>query len=178
MEDRQTANVGPEMLRIPRNSHEGLGDRLKEEGIEGTRILEGEPIEDVRQGKDDMEVGHIEELTLSGRQPGRLGRALTLGTVPIPTRIVAALEVAAVVTLGRVASKRRGPAQGDSAEHAVLLGGRAVPVSREIGGPILLDDVGHFERRAGHSSVSNTWATSGCSKGLGVACRVLLATCR
>src|SRR5467141_838184 len=72
MEDRQKANVSTEMHGIPRNSYEGLGDCLEEEGIEETGVLEGKPMERVGEGKDDMEVGHLEELSLSGGEPGSL----------------------------------------------------------------------------------------------------------
>ncbi len=88
VEDRQKANVGPEMLRIPRDGDEGLGDRLEEEGIEEAGVVEGEAIERVGQGKDHMEVRHREEFALPRSQPGGLGRALTLGTVPIPTGVI------------------------------------------------------------------------------------------
>lgn len=73
MKDRQKTNVGSEMRGIPRNGHEGLCDRLEEEGIEGTGVLKGEPMERVGQGKDDMKVGHIEDLAFPGGQPGSLG---------------------------------------------------------------------------------------------------------
>jgi hypothetical protein len=117
-------------------------------------VLEGERMQGVGERKDHVEVGHIEELALSGCKPGSLRHPLTLGAVAIPTGVVAALAVAAVVTLGRVAPQHRGPAKGDGPEHALLLRRDPVPVPSEIGGPILLDDISDFEWGTGHSKVS------------------------
>ena len=71
-----------------------------------------------------------------------------------------------------MAAKRRGPAQREGTEHALLRRRGDVAVSRQIGRAILPYDIRHFEGGASHRSVSSTRATSGCSKGLGVACSV------
>jgi hypothetical protein len=160
MEDRQKANVSAEMHGISRNGQQGVGHGLEEEGIQGTGVLEGEPMERVGQGKDNMEIGHLEELTLPGRQLGRLRRPLTRGTVPIAAGIVTDFCMAAVVTRHGVAPKERGPACPQRPEHAMLFCGHPVAIARQRGGPILLDDIGDFEPRAGHSKVSNTLAIS------------------
>jgi len=156
MKNREKANVSAEMHGIPRNRHEGVGNRLEEERIEGAGVLEGERMQGVGERKDHVEVGHLEELALSGCKPGSLRYPLTRGTVAIPTGVVAALAVAAVVTLGRVTPQRRGPAEGDGPEHALLLGRGPVPVPGERGCAILLDDIGDFEWGASHSKVSST----------------------
>jgi hypothetical protein len=160
MEDGQKANVGPEMRGILRNGYEGLGDRLDQEGIEEAGVLEGEPIEHVGQGKDDMEVRHCKEFTLPGRQPSGLCHPLALGTMPIAARVITDLLMPAGIALALMASQGRGAALGEGAEHALLRRRRALPVPREIGCPILLDDVGDFEWGAGHRNVSSTRAMS------------------
>jgi hypothetical protein len=145
MKDREKANVSAEMHRIARNGQQGVGHSLEEEGIQRTGVVEGQRMERVGQGKDDREGGHLEELPLSGCEPGSLRHPLTRGTVAIPTRVVAALAVAAVVTLGRVAPQHRGPAQGDGPEHTLLRRRGPVPVSCERGCPILPNDIGDFK---------------------------------
>jgi hypothetical protein len=73
MQDREKANVSAEMHRISRNGQQGVGHSLEEEGIQRTGVLEGQRMERVGQGKDDMKVGHIEDLAFPGGQPGSLG---------------------------------------------------------------------------------------------------------
>jgi len=57
VEHRETADLRPEMLRVPGDVLEGLGDRAKEQAIEVARVLERQGGEVMREGKDDMHVG-------------------------------------------------------------------------------------------------------------------------
>jgi hypothetical protein len=93
------------VLGITGDRLERLGDRLKQQGIHLTRILQGEGTELRRQGKDHMTVGNDQQLLLSGSQPRSLGTPLALRTVPIAARIIADLLVATAITLGFVATE-------------------------------------------------------------------------
>jgi hypothetical protein len=126
------------------------------------------------QRQDDMDVGPVQHLTLPSGEPGRLGSPLALGAVPLATGVRADLLVPTVVTLRRVSSKGRRPANGDGPEGAVLLWRQGGTIARELGGAILLDHVSHFEWRAGHTSVSRGKV----SRGLTVACRACGVTWR
>jgi hypothetical protein len=123
MEHRQAADVRPEMLRVPGDILERLRHGPKEQAIEHTRVVEAQGTEEMRQRKDDMDVGHVKHLTLPSGEPGRLGGPLALGAVAIATGVIADLFVATLVTLRRVPPKGCSPADGDGPEGAVLLGG-------------------------------------------------------
>ena len=115
-----------------------------------------------------MTVGHLQELPLTGREPGRLGAPLALGAVPIPAGIIADLLVATVITLGFVAPEDRRAALRDGLEHPALSRRRHRAIAGEVGIPILADHIGDFQRRAGHGWPSWAGASGKVSRGLGM----------
>ena len=166
------------MFGITGNGLQGLRHGLKEHSIDYTRILEGEGTELGRKSKDDVAVGDVEELTLTGSKPSGLGTALAFGAVPIPAGIIADLLVTAVVTLGFVAAEDRRAALRDGLEHPALRRRGHRPITGQIRRPLLLDDVGYFQMRAGHG-----WGAAGAgggnnSSGLVMVPRACGLTCR
>jgi len=174
MEHREKADLRAQMAWIAGHGQEGLGHGLKEQGIEHPRVLECEGTEGMGEGKHRMDIGHVEELRLAGREPGRLCPTWTLGAVPIPTGVVGDLHVPTLLTLSRVPSEGRGPADRDRPESTVLFRGYGSAIARQISGAILAHHVGHFESRARHRGVSRGNA----SRGLGVAWRTWGVTWR
>jgi hypothetical protein len=138
------------MLGITGNGLEGLGHRLKQQGIDYTRMLQGEGTARGGESKDEMTVGHVEELAFAGRQPGRLGAPLALWAVPIATGVIADLLVATVITLGFVPAESCGAALGDGLEGPPLRRRGHGAIAGQIVRPMLTDHIGDFKRWAGH----------------------------
>src|SRR5215471_21698507 len=120
MQDAEKPDLRAQMLGIMRNGLEGLGHGLKQQGIDYTRILQCQRTELGREGKDDMAVGHRQDLPLPRRQPGSLGTPLALGAVPIPTGIIAHLLMATMIAPGFVASEDCCAALSDGLKHPAL----------------------------------------------------------
>ena len=78
-EHREATDLGPEMLRVPRDVLEGLHHGAKEQAIEWAGVLQRQGPQVMRQGEDDVHVGRLEHLALPGRQPRSLGRTVTFG---------------------------------------------------------------------------------------------------
>src|SRR5262249_60646360 len=115
VQHREAPDLRPEMLRVPSDVLERLGDRAKEQAIEGAWILEGQGPQSVRQGKDDVDVGGREQLGLPGPEPRRLGGAMAFGTATVPARVVRLSLVPTMVALGDMAAESGGPTQRDGA---------------------------------------------------------------
>jgi len=123
MQHREKPDVCAQVVRIACHSQEGLGNGLKEEGIHHPRVSEREWAEEMREGKDHMDVRDVEQFCVTGREPGGLCPAWTLGAMPIATGVVGDLQVSTLLTLRRVPSQGGGPADRDRPEGAVLLRG-------------------------------------------------------
>ena len=123
MQHGEESDLRPQMVRIACHGEEGLGHRLKEEGIHPPRVLEREGTEGMRESKHHMDVGHVKQLSFASRKPGRLRPTWTLGTMPIATGVIGDLQVATLVTLRRMSPKGRSAADRDRPEGAVLLRG-------------------------------------------------------
>src|SRR5262245_54068777 len=108
------------MLGITSDRLKRLGDRLKQQGIYRTRILQGERAELCRQGKNHMTVGNGQQLLLAGGQPRDLRTPLALRTVTITARIIADLLVVTAITLGFVTTEDRRAALRDGLEYPPL----------------------------------------------------------
>src|SRR5262249_2555564 len=145
VQERQKAKMGPEMPGVLSNRQEGLCDRVKEEGVEALWVPQGQGIQRIGEGKHHVEIGDVEYLPLPVCEPGSLGRALTLRTMPVAAGVIATLQVPTVVTSGCMPSQRRGPAQCEGTEHTLLRRRGDVPVTRQIGRAILPYDICHFE---------------------------------
>ena len=57
MQHREKPAVRAQMVRIAGYGQQGLGHRLKEEGIQHPRVVEREWAEEMREGKHHMDVG-------------------------------------------------------------------------------------------------------------------------
>ena len=87
----------------------------------------------------------------------------------IAAGVVADLFMPALVALGFMAAQRGRAALAERLEDAALRRGGDSPITGQIGGPILSDDVGHFYRRAGHGWSSHVVGRGNVSSGLEIA---------
>jgi hypothetical protein len=151
VEHGQAAALRPEMLGVPGDGLERLGDRAKEEAREAARVLQRPRPKVVRQGKEAMRVGRLEECALPGREPGGLGGAMACGATAVPARGVRLPRVAPVMARGNGPSEGGGPARGDGPQGAVLLAREGGPRAGQQGGTM----------SAHHSGACEWWATQG-----------------
>jgi hypothetical protein len=107
MQEGDAADPGPEMLRIPRDRQESFGSGTKQHSVDGTAVLECQWRQLVREGEYDVEVLHVENLLLTGLEPGGTRRALTLRAMPVTARVVNAYDVPASVAPFGVTTEHR-----------------------------------------------------------------------
>ena len=159
VEDGQAPNLRAQMLGVPGDVLERLGDRAKEQPIEQTRVLERQRPEVVWQGKDDMDVGRVEHLALPGCKPRGLGGAMAFGAATVPARVVCLFFVPTVVALGDMPPEGGSAAQGDGPQGPVLLAREGVPIAGQKGGAMLAHHIGDFKLRAtcGLSQIMGSW---------------------
>jgi hypothetical protein len=113
VEDGEATDLGPKMRRVLGNILEGLRDGAKEQAIEVAGVLQRQGTQVVRQGKDHMRVGRLEELPLPGGEPGSLSSTVTCGAAAVAARVGGLDLVSTVVTLRDMSAEGSGPAHGD-----------------------------------------------------------------
>jgi hypothetical protein len=178
LQDAKKADLGASVLGITGNRLQRLGHGLKEQTIHQTRMLQGEGTELGGKGKDDMTVGHLQELTRASRKPGRLSAPLALGAVPIAAGVVADCLVATAIALGCVAPQAGGAARRDGLEDPPLRRRGYGAIAGQIVRPILADHLGDFKVGAGPGCLSWRGSQGKVSSGLGIAVSAWGVTCR
>jgi len=99
----------------------------------------------MRQGEDDVAVGHREQLLGLGRKPPVARRGLALGTTARTTRVIGDDLLLAGIALLEVSAESGRAACADVAEYTALLGGQFTsPPSHELLF-VLTKDIGDFE---------------------------------
>src|ERR1700754_1518512 len=101
-------------------------------------------IQCMRQSKDDMEIGHGEQVLLTPREPAQARLCLTLRAVPVAAGVIRdGLEIASRAGI-QMPSERRRAASGDGPQHAQLL--VAKPGTVLFSKVVTLDakDIGHL----------------------------------
>jgi hypothetical protein len=97
-----------------------------------------------------MVIAHREEFVLTRRKPLVARMCQTLGTVPIPTRVVRDGAMATAVTAIEMTALRSRATAREGAEHAVVLRRQLGPVCLDKAIAVLSDDVGHLEGWPAH----------------------------
>jgi hypothetical protein len=100
-------------------------------------MLQHQGLQSVRQGKDHVDLGRVEDLARPGREPRGVGGAMTLRTAAVAARVVGLDLVATVVTLGDVAAQGSRATQRDSAQGAVWRARQGGAIAVKEGGAIL-----------------------------------------
>jgi len=134
MEDDDEADLGAQMPGVGGNGLECLGRRLEQDGVDLGLVLEGDLGEACRQGEDDMEIGHWQQLGLPLGQPFGPRQPLALGTMPVAARVVGDAAIGAGVTGLDMTAERRRATGFDRRHHAAL----DAPHLRAMGTPVRL----------------------------------------
>ena len=83
MEDAEESDIGSEMLGIASQFEHRRGAGAVEQVVEQSLVLENKSRQLVRQGEDDVEIGHGQQFSRPRRQPFCARVPLALRTVPI-----------------------------------------------------------------------------------------------
>ncbi len=120
--------------------------RFEEQPIHQLAVAQGQGAELVRQGEDDMEVRHGQQVGLAAGQPGRSLDPTALRAASVAAGMIVVSDLAAVIAPGDV------PAQGGGAAHRQVLEGvshvRALGPAPEERGPVLPEDLTEGQRRS------------------------------
>src|SRR4029434_3238487 len=109
VENAEDADLCAEVARVVGDLTQRGRTRLKEPGAQLGSIAIAEPQHSMRQLEDDMDVGHVEELALTGGEPSGARLRLTLRTVPIATRVIREGPMSAGPALIDMAAERGRP---------------------------------------------------------------------
>jgi len=136
--------VSPEPAWVPPEGVQRVPGGLEQESIEDPRVPLRQGIEGVGQGKHTVEIRDGQKVGQARFDPPRLGQRLTLGAMPIATRMVPGLIRAAVVALQQVPTEGGSPALLDRAHHPELLPSQRMRGAIQVS--IGTENVGDFQR--------------------------------
>jgi hypothetical protein len=142
VQEREAADVGPEMLGISGDGQKGFRRGTKQHPVDGAAILESQWSQLVREGENDVEVLDVENLLLTGLKPRGTCSALTLRAMPVTAGVVDADDVTTLVALLRAAAENRRPALYKVGQDTTLLPRGAVALQKSR--TVLANDIGHF----------------------------------
>ena len=152
VQNAEESDPGSEMPGVGCDFKHGLSGRPEEQIVKQPRMSLTEWVQRMRQSKDDMEVGHGEQVLLTPRKPALARLGLTLRAVPVAARIIRdGLEIAPRAGV-QMASERSRSTHGDGPQHAQLL--VAQPGTVLFSKAVTLDakDVVHLHGRPTHLS--------------------------
>ena len=133
MEHDEAADLRPERRGVSGDILERLGNSATEQPIQGAGVLQRQGTQGVRQGKDHMGVGRLEDLLLPGSQPRGLRGAMAFGAAAVPAGIIRLDFVATVVALRNMPPEGGGPAHGDGPQGPMLRAREGGPIALEKG---------------------------------------------
>lgn len=113
VQNREDSQVSPEVLGIGRDLEQRLGGAVEQQIIEHLGVAQSQNVELLRQGEDDVKVGHRQQFVAPPLEPAFLLQVLTLRTVTVAAGVVDRLFRAALLTAVQVSSQNRGAAVFD-----------------------------------------------------------------
>src|SRR3954447_23626496 len=78
----------PRRRGLAASTCQGLRGGVEQDGVDGGLVLEGDGCERLRNGEDDVEVGHGQQLALTGGEPACPRRSLALRAMAIAAGVV------------------------------------------------------------------------------------------
>src|SRR6266581_3666466 len=105
----------------------------------------------MRHGEHDMEIAGSQKFALAGRQPAFAGLRLTLGAVPISTRVVRDGLISATLASVAMPAEGSGAAALNGSESFELLKVKARPIPIQEVITMRAQNVGHLGGGPSHS---------------------------
>src|SRR6516162_1072990 len=134
VQDRNDANLGSQVLRIRCDFQQRLCAGGVQQIVKQARVLQSQHIQLVRYREDNVEVAGAKKFAFSSRQPALASLCLTLGAVPVSTRVVrddlitAALASIAMPAEGSGATALNGP----KSFELLKIKARSIPLQEAI----------------------------------------------
>ena len=144
------ADPGAEVPGIGGDGRQGLGRRLEQQAVDRPLVPVRDPGDLCRQGEDDVEILHRQQVLRPRRHPVPRRRSLTLRAVPVLAGVVGDVPVAALRARRHMPAERLRPA-GLDRRHDLELGEADVPgMGPPPRGAMLTEDVGQLQPGPGH----------------------------
>jgi hypothetical protein len=150
VQHRGDSDPCPEMLGIGGDRQQRFGRCLEQQVIEHCLVVIRDVGDRGRQGEDEVEVGHGQEIGFALRQPVRRGGSLAFGAVAVAAGVVGDLGVAAVLTSRDMATESRGAAALDRRHHLELAEAHVTGVGGTPRSPVVAEDVRDLQPGAAH----------------------------
>ena len=148
VEHRGHADLGAEMLGIGGDGGERLGRGAEQDRIDGGLVLEGDRADRRRQGEDDVEVRHRQQLGLPGREPLQPRQPLTLRAMAVAAGVVGDARRATIIALLDMTAERRRPACRDGAHDASLDAAEMTGMRLSKRFAVAAEDIRHLQSRS------------------------------
>jgi hypothetical protein len=132
VQDRDDAGLGSEVMRVASELAQRVGRGAEQRGVDESGTPECQRVQPVRQGEDDVDVVHGEELRGLGLEPALLGEGLALRAVAVAARAPDRALLTAIDAGLAEAPERRGAAAFDGPQGGELFAGEPPGVAKSI----------------------------------------------
>src|SRR5438552_3346527 len=150
LEHGSGTNAGAQVLAIRSDGEQRLGCRAEQQVVSYRLFLVGDWGDLGRQGEDYMEIADRQQISLARGKPVPCGRALTLGTMAVATRVVGDPAVAAILAALDMAAESSRAATLDRRHHLELAKAHMPAIGLAPGGAMAMEDVCDLQPRATH----------------------------
>lgn len=145
MDNGDHPGLGTEMLRVGADETDRLGCRLEQDVVDHRLVLQRDGGYGRRDGEDDMEIGHRQQVGLAIGEPSGARERLALWTMPIATAVVGDANQAAVVAPLDMAAERYCAACLDGRHHTALVGREPRALRSTEHDTVAAEDVRHLK---------------------------------
>ena len=128
------------------DSDQGLGGGFEQQVIDDRLVVIGDVGDRSRQGEDDMEIRHGQEIGLAVGQPFLGSGGLALWAMPIAAGVVSDAQVGAVLTALDVPAQRRCSAALDRRHDLELAEAHMAGMRGTPSRPAAAEDLRHLDR--------------------------------
>ena len=146
MQHSSEADLRAEVLGVGRDGDQGFGGGFEQQVIDDRFVLVGDVGDRSRQGEDDMEIGHRQQLSSAVGEPLLGSGGLALWAMPIATGVVRDAQVGAGFAALDMTAQRRRSAALDRRHDLELAEAHMAGVRRTPGRPPVAEDVRHLDR--------------------------------
>jgi hypothetical protein len=151
----EEADFRAEMLGIACDFQKGFRTGAKQEIVDDLLVLQDQWSQPVGQCEDNMDVARREKLLATCCEPAIASSCLTLGAVPISTRVVGDGAMSAASAFIEMAAERSGATPCNRQQHFDMFPTDPLAVSLDEGTSSSADEIGNLERRRGQWSTSS-----------------------
>jgi len=135
-----------EVLGVGGDGDQGFGGGFEQQVIDDRCVVVGDVGDRPRQGEDDMEIGHRQQIGLAVGEPLLGSSGLALWAMPVAAGVVRDAQVRAVLTAFDMPAQRRCSAAFDRRHGLELAEAHMAGMKRTPSRPTMAEDVRHLDR--------------------------------